>query len=120
MKRLISLIFFIPFFSFSQHTSDIGYENNDFIENIIFTPLFTSHFASNSSKNTSHSFMAYGSDFYFKFFKNLKISSRILNIEGDHNIALKNYIDSMAVFPGMNKIDESISYFSLNVDYKFH
>ena len=120
MKKLISIIFFIPFFSFSQNMSEIADESNDSLKNIIFTPILTSHFASNIYKNSSHSFMAYGSDFYFKFFKNLKISSRILNIEGDHNTPLKNYIDSMAVFPGMNNIDESINYFSLYADYRIN
>ena len=53
-------------------------------------------------------------------FKKLKISSRVLNIEGDFNTALSNYVDSLGVYPGMDKIDKNFNYFSLNAEYRIN
>ncbi|MFL2574064.1 MAG: hypothetical protein ACJ0P8_06445 [Flavobacteriales bacterium] len=120
MKRLISLIFLIPFFSFSQPIIDIGFDNNDSLKNITIVPFFASHYASNQFENSSHSLLAYGSDIFLNYSKKLKISSRILNIDGDFNTALSNYVDSMGVYPGMNKEDDNLTYFSLTSDYRIN
>ncbi len=118
MQRLISLIFLIPFFSFSQPKIEIGFDNNDSLKNITFVPFFASHYASNQFENSSYSLLAYGSDIFLNYSKKIKISSRILNVEGDHNIALTDYIDSMGVYPGMNKEGHKLTYFSLISDYR--
>ena len=120
MQRLISLIFLIPFFSFSQSVTEIDFDKNDSLKNITFAPLFASHYASNQIRNSSHSLLAYGSDIYFNYSRRLKISSRILNLDGNHNTALTNYIDSMGVYPGMNKEDDKLTYFSIISDYRIN
>ena len=119
MQRLISLFFLIPFFSFSQTnsdliTDDIYCDSND---RISITPFLATHISSNQNYNTTNSFLAYGLDFHSILFKNLKISSRVINIEGDLNTALSNYVDSLGVYPGMDKIDKNLNYFSLNAEY---
>ena len=53
-------------------------------------------------------------------FQKLKISSRVLNIEGDFNTALSNYVDSLKVFPAMDKIDKNLNYFSFNAEYRIN
>mgnify|MGYP007000351682 CR=1 len=67
-----------------------------------------------------HAFLAYGTDLYAKFSNNLKLSSRILKIDGNYNSALSDYIDSLGVYPAMNKIDKEFSYFSLTADYRIN
>ena len=122
MKRLISLIFFIPFFSLSQSNYEIvghGFDKDSF-DRISIAPFFVGHISSNQIENNTSSFLAYGIDLNSDIFQRIRLSSRILKIDGDHNIELINYIDSMGVFPGMNKIDESINYFSLNADYRIN
>ena len=100
MKKLISLFFLIPFFSFSQTNFDlITFDIYcDSLKNISFTPFLASHISSNQNDNTTNSFLAYGIDLNSNLFKKLKISSRVLNIEGDFNNALSNYVDSLGVF----------------------
>ena len=120
MKRLISLVFIIPLFSLSQPKIEIDFNNNDSIKKINFVPFFASHISSNQSENISHSFLAYGADVYAKFSNNLKLSSRILKIDGNYNSAFADYIDSLSVYPGMNKIDDELSYFSFIADYRIN
>ena len=120
MKRLISLVFIIPLFSLSQPKIEIDFNNNDSIKKINFVPFFASHISSNQSENISHAFLAYGTDIYAKFSNNLKLSSRILKIDGNYNSALSDYIDSLGVFPSMNEIDKELSYFSLTADYRIN
>ena len=90
MKKLISLIFFIPVFLFSQPKIEIISDENDLdsLNKISFVPFLASHISSNQSENTSYSFLAYGTDVYAQFSPNLKLSSRILNIDGNYNSAL--------------------------------
>ena len=78
MKKLISLFFLIPFFSFSQtNFENITDEINcDSIERISITPFLATHFSSNQNDNATNSFLAYGLDFHLNLFKKLKISSR--------------------------------------------
>lgn len=120
MKRLISLVFLIPLFSLSQPKIEIisGESNVDSLNIISFVPFLASHISSNQSENISQYVLAYGADIYAKFSKNLKLSSRILNIDGNFNSALADYIDSLSVYPGMNSIDDNLSYFSLDVNYR--
>ena len=120
MKKLTSLILFFPFFIFSQTNIEIGLNNNDSIKKINAVPFFASHISLNQSENISHFFLAYGTDLYTKFSNNLKLSSRILKIDGNYNSALSDYIDSLGVYPGMNKIDNELSFFSFMVDYRIN
>tara|TARA_B100000965_G_scaffold107777_1_gene89015 strand:- start:2669 stop:4039 length:1371 start_codon:yes stop_codon:yes gene_type:complete len=122
MKKLISLFFLIPFFSFSQSnfeiiTDDINYDSLD--RNSI-VPFLGTHISSNQYDNSTNSFLAYGIDLNSNLFNKLRVSSRILNIEGDFNTILSNYIDSLGVYPGMNKIEEHLNYFSLKVNYRIN
>ena len=122
MKRLISLFFLIPFFSFSQTISDLITDDIvcDSLDRILITPFLATHISSNQNDNTTNSFLAYGIDLNSNLFQRLSISSRILNIDGDFNTALSNYVDSLGVFPGMDKIDKNLNYFSLNAEYKIN
>ena len=109
MKKLISLFFLIPFFSFSQTNFDIITNDIDCdsLDRISITPFIASHISLNQNDNTTNSFLAYGLDFHSNLFQRLSLSSRILNVDGDHNIALKNYIDSIKnfyrVYSGINE-----------------
>ena len=120
MKRLISLVFIIPLFSFSQPKIEIISDDSDSINIISFVPFLASHISSNQSENISHSFLAYGGDVYAKFSNNLKFLSRILKIDGNYHSALADYIDSLNVYPGMNNIDDELSYFSFTADYRIN
>ena len=122
MKRLISLFFLIPFFSFSQTNSDLITEDIvcDSLDRISITPFLATHISSNRNDKTTNSFLAYGIDLNSNFFQRLSVSSRILKVDGDHNTALTNYIDSMEVYPGMNKVDDNLTYFSLISDYRIN
>ena len=120
MKRLISLVFIIPLFSFSQPKIEIISDDSDSLNMISFVPFFVSHISSNQSKNSSYTFLAYGSDICLNYSNKLKISSRILKIDGNYNSALSDYIDSLSVYPGMNKISNIITYFSLVTNYRIN
>ena len=122
MKKLISLFFLIPFFSFSQTNSDLITDDIvcDSLDRILITPFLATHISSNQNDNTTNSFLAYGIDLNSNLFQRLSISSRILNIEGDFNNTLSNYIDSLGVYPGMDKIDKKLNYFSLNAEYRIN
>jgi len=122
MKKLFSLFFLVPFFSFSQTNFDKITNDIDcnLFDKIFITPFINSHISSNQNDNTTNSFFAYGLDFHSNFSNRLRVKSRILKIEGDHNNSLSNYIDSMGIFPGMNKIDKRVNYFSFNLDYKIN
>ena len=122
MKKLISLFFLIPFFSFSQTNFDIITNDIDCdsLDRISITPFIASHISLNQNDNTTNSFLAYGLDFHSNLFQSLRISSRILNLEGDFNTALSNYVDSLGVYPGMDKIDKNLNYFSLNAEYRIN
>ena len=115
MKRLISIFFLIPFFSFSQTNSDLITEDIvcDSLDRIIITPFIATHISSNQNDNTTSSFIAYGLNFHSNLLNKLKISSRVLNTAGDFNNSLSNYVDSLGVYPGMDKIDKNLNYFSL-------
>ena len=122
MKKLISLFILIPFFSFSQTNSDLITEDIvcDSLDRISITPFLATHISSNQNDNTTNSFLAYGIDLNSIFFQRLSVSSRILNLEGDFNNSLSNYVDSLGVYPGMDKIDKNLNYFSLNAEYKIN
>ena len=122
MKKLISLFFLIPFFSFSQTNFDIITNDIDCdsLDRISITPFIASHISLNQNDNTTNSFLAYGIDLNSNLFKRFRFSSRILNLEGDFNTALSNYVDSLGVYPGMDKIDKNLNYFSLNAEYRIN
>ena len=122
MKRLISLFFLIPFFSFSQTNSDLITDNIvcDSLDRILIIPFLATHISSNQNDNNTNSFLAYGIDLNSNLFQSLRISSRILNLEGDFNTALSNYVDSLGVYPAMDKIDKNINFFSLNAEYRIN
>ncbi|MFL2567526.1 MAG: hypothetical protein ACJ0QK_01870 [Flavobacteriales bacterium] len=65
-------------------------------------------------------FFGYGSDLYFNFSSKFKVSSRILKLNDDLNTSISNYIDSLGVLPGMNPIDDKLTYFSLTANYKIN
>ena len=92
----------------------------DSLDRISITPFIATHISSNQNDNTTNSFLAYGIDLNSNLFKKLKISSRVFNIEGDFNTALSNYVDSLGVYPGMDKIDKNFNYFSLNAEYRIN
>ena len=50
----------------------------------------------------------------------LSFQLKFLKIDGNYNFALSDYIDSLSVFPGMNKIDDELSFFSLTADYRIN
>jgi len=122
MKKLISLFFLIPFFSFSQTNSDLITDDIvcDSLDRISIIPFIATHISSNQNDNTTNFFLAYGLDFHSNLFNKLKISSRVLNTEGDFNNSLSNYVDSLGVYPGMDKIDKKLNYFSLNAEYRIN
>ena len=122
MNKLISLILLIPLFSLSQPKIEIISDESDCdsLNKISFVPFLSSMISSNQLEDISHSFLAYGTDIYAQFSNHFELSSRILNIDGNYNSALCDYIDSMGVYPGMNSIDDNLSYFSLNVNYRIN
>ena len=122
MKKLFSLFFLIPFFSFSQTNFDIITDDIDCdsLDRIFITPLLATHISSNQHDNTTNYFLAFGIGLNSNLFQSLRVSSRILNLEGGFNTALSNYVDSLGVYPGLDKIDKNINYFSLNVEYSIN
>ena len=70
MKRLISLIFVIPFFSFSQSNFEIVGNSfyEDSIDRISIAPFLVGHITSNQIDNTTSSFLACGIDLNLNLF----------------------------------------------------
>ena len=79
MKRLINLIFFIPFLSLSQSNFNIVKDSVDLdsIDRISIAPFLGGHISSNQIDNTTSSFLAYGIDLNLNLFQRLRVSSRI-------------------------------------------
>ena len=118
MKKTLLLILF-PVFLFSQPIIEIGYDN-DSSKQVTIVPFLSTHYALNTNENTNNTFFGYGGDLYIHFSSKFKVSSRILKLNDDLNSSVSNYIDSLAVFPGMNPIDYGLTYFSLTANYKIN
>jgi hypothetical protein len=118
MKKLISILFFVPLISFSQSNIDIGFDNTDSKRKVIFTPFLSTHIAVNTSEEKVNTFLAYGTNGYAVLSSKLQISSKILKLQGNYNAALSDYIDSLGVYPSMNGIDNKLSYLSVVANYK--
>ncbi|MDA9228166.1 hypothetical protein N9O83_03195 [Flavobacteriales bacterium] len=119
MKKILLLILF-PVFLFSQPIIEIGYDNNDSLKQVTIVPFLSSHSALNTNEDNNNTFFGYGSDLYFNFSSKFKVSSRILKLNDDLNSSVSNYIDSLGVFPGMNPIEDRLTYFSLTANYKIN
>ena len=111
MRKLISFILLFPIFSFSQPIIDIGYDNNDSIKKVTIVPFFSTHFSLNQSREfafdqdiKANTFLAYGTNIDAQLSSKLQLSAKILKLQGEFNTALSDYIDSLGVLPGMNKI----------------
>ena len=107
-----------PVFLFSQPIIEIGYDNNDSLKQVTLVPFLSSQYALNTNENTNNTFFGYGGDLFVNFSSKFKVSSRILKLSDDLNSSVSNYIDSLGVFPGMNPIDDRLTYFSLTANYK--
>ena len=118
MRKLINLLFFIPLISFSQAVIDVGFDDKDSLSKVIITPFLSTHIAVNNIDKDANTFLAYGATVYARFSSKLQISSKIFKINGNYNAALSDYIDSLGVYPSMNKIDNTLSYLSVVADYK--
>jgi hypothetical protein len=119
MKKILLLILF-PFFLFSQPIIEIGYDNNDSLKQVIIVPFLSSHYALDTNGDRNNTFFGYGGDLYFNFSSKFKVSSRILKLNDDLNSSISNYIDSLGVLPGMNQIDDNLTFFSLSANYKIN
>ena len=119
MKKILLLIL-CPVFLFSQPIVKIGYDNNDSLKHVAIVPFLSSHSAFNTNEDKNNTFFGYGGDLYINFSSQFKMSLRILKLNDDLNSSISNYIDSLAVFPGMNPIDDKLTYFSLTANYKFN
>jgi len=119
MKKILLLILF-PVFLFSQPIIEIGYDNNDSLKQVTIVPFLSSHYAFDTNRDRNNTFFGYGGDLYIHFSSKFKVSSRILKLNDDLNSTVSNYIDSLLVFPGMNPIDDELTYFSLTADYKIN
>ena len=119
MKKILLLILF-PVFLFSQPIIEIGYDNNDSLKQVTIVPFLSSHYALDTNEDRNNTFFGYGGDLYFNFSSKFKVSSRILKLNDDLNSSISNYIDSLGVFPGMNQIDDKLTYFSLTANYKIN
>jgi hypothetical protein len=120
MRKLISILLICPLFTLSQTFIDVGLDNNDSLRKVTIIPFLSSHFSVNQfEEDNIDYFLAYGTDVYARFTPRLQLSSRILKIKGNFNSALSDYIDSLGVLPGMNKIEDNrLSYLSIVADYK--
>ena len=107
-------------FLFSQPIIEIGYDNNDSSKQVTIVPFLSTHCALNTNENINNTFFGYGGDLYVNFSSKFKVSSRILKLNDDLNSSISNYIDSLGVFPGMNQIDDKLTYFSLTANFKIN
>ena len=98
---------------FSQPIIEIGYGNNDSLKQVTIIPFLSSHYAFDINGVSNNTFFGYGGDLFFNLSSKFQVSSRILKLSDDLNSSVSNYIDSLEVFPGMNPIDDKLTYFSL-------
>jgi len=125
MKKLFSIFLFLPVILFSQNftksfvsnQTDFSCDSTDI--NVSLKPILYSHFITDisSDRNNKNNLYAYGTLLNAKISSKLYITSKILNVGGNFNKSLLNYIDSLTVFPSMNQIDNKISYFSYSANY---
>ena len=78
MRKLISLLFFVPLISFSQALIDVGFDDKDSLRKVIITPFLSTHISSYNLDKDANTFLAYGATVYRRFSSKFEITSKIL------------------------------------------